>query len=147
VFNRKTNRNLSMRSGSLHASTQKVHRSCFPIHFDIRNIYSKFAWKADFLALGVCFPQTKLERWPHLCRVKIMFSLLPTNCVVSATMNSIKCIGNWTPLRICVRSKNTQPYLKVRLIIYRTNADSQWNPVYNAAFHRICCYRNETICR
>ena len=99
--------------------------------------YSKFARKVNFLALGVCFSQTKLERWPHLCCVKIMFTLLPTNCVVSTTTNSIKCVVNWTPLRICVRSKNTQPYLKVRLSIYRTDADSQCNPVYNASFHQI----------
>ena len=33
---------------------------------------------------------------------------------------------------------------KVGLGISRTNADSQWNPVYNA-FHRKFCCRNETI--
>jgi len=71
--------------------------------------YSKFARKVNFLALGVCFSQTKLERWPHLCCVKIMFTLLPTNCVVSTTTNSIKCVVNWTPLRICVRSKIPNP--------------------------------------
>ena len=32
----------------------------------------------------------------------------------------------------------------VGLDIFRTNADAQWNPVYNA-FHRICCCANETI--
>jgi len=36
--------------------------------------------------------------------------------------------------------------LKVGLGISRTNADSQWNPVYNA-FHRIFCCGNQTICR
>ena len=30
--------------------------------------------------------------------------------------------------------------------ISRTNADSQWNPVYNA-FHRFVCCENETIRR
>ena len=34
--------------------------------------------------------------------------------------------------------------LKVRLGISRTNADSQWNLVYNV-FHRIFCCGNETI--
>ena len=36
--------------------------------------------------------------------------------------------------------------LKVGLGISRTNADSQWNPVYNA-FHRFFCCANETIRR
>ena len=36
--------------------------------------------------------------------------------------------------------------IKVGLGISRTNADSQWNPVYNA-FHQIFCCGNETICR
>ena len=30
-----------------------------------------------------------------------------------------------------VRSRNTQPHLKVGLGISRTNADSHWNPLYN----------------
>jgi len=36
--------------------------------------------------------------------------------------------------------------IKVGLGISRTNADPQWNPVYNA-FHRIFCHGNETIRR
>jgi len=36
--------------------------------------------------------------------------------------------------------------IKVRLGISRTNADSQWNPVYNT-FHRIFCCGNEMIRR
>jgi len=40
--------------------------------------------------------------------------------------------------------KNTQLHLKVG--ISQTNADSQWNPVYNA-FHRFFCCGNETIRR
>jgi len=42
--------------------------------------------------------------------------------------------------------KNTQPHLKVGLGISRTNADSEWNPVYNT-FPRICWCGNETFCR
>jgi len=48
----------------------------------------------------------------------------------------------WLNLRILVEilwrhdMKNTQPHLEVGLGISRMNADSQWNPVYNA-FHRI----------
>jgi len=36
--------------------------------------------------------------------------------------------------------------VKVWLGFSRTNADSQWNPVYDA-FHRIFCFGNETIRR
>jgi len=36
--------------------------------------------------------------------------------------------------------------IKVGLGISRTNADSQWNPVYNV-FHRNFCYGNETVRR
>jgi len=43
-----------------------------------------------------------------------------------------------------VRSPSSKVYIKVGLGISRTNADSQWNPVYNA-FHRIFCCGNETI--
>ena len=37
-------------------------------------------------------------------------------------------------------------FFKVGLGIFRTNADSQWNPVYNV-FHRNFCCGNETIRR
>jgi len=53
-----------------------------------------------------------LEHWLQVCQVKITFTLLPTNCFVSATMNSIKCLVNWTLLTICICSKNYQPHLK-----------------------------------
>ena len=73
----------------------------------------------------------------------------------------MKCVVNWILLRIRVRSRNTQPHLKVGLVISRTNedsqckvglgisrtnADSQWNPVLNA-FHQIFGCANETIPR
>ena len=53
-----------------------------------------------------------LEGWPHVCCVKIAFTLLSTNRVVSTTTNSMQCVVNWIPLRICVHSRNTQPHLK-----------------------------------
>ena len=42
-------------------------------------------------------PADMLERWLHVCcvRVKITFTIIPTNCFVSTTMNSIKCPVNW----------------------------------------------------
>jgi len=56
-----------------------------------------------------------LERWPQVCRVKItkkMFKELPTNRFVPTTKNSMKCVVNWIPLRIRIRSRNYQPHLK-----------------------------------
>jgi len=56
-----------------------------------------------------------LERWPQVCRVKIAVKELPTNRFVCTTKKSMKYIVNWIPLRIRVRSRNTQPHLKVGL--------------------------------
>ena len=85
-----------------------------PLHSDIRNIYQfEFARKNNLIALGVCFPQPAQQRWPQVCRVKITFTKLPTNRFVSTTKNSMKCVGNWIPLRIRIRSRNTQPHLKM----------------------------------
>jgi len=111
--------------------------------------YTKFGWENKMPLLGVCLPQPQAARVLAAgCRVKITFTLWPTNCFVSTTTNSIKCVVNWNPLRFRVRSRNTQPHLKVGLVISRTNAltDSQWNPVYKA-FHRIFSCGNDTIRR
>jgi len=48
-------------------------------------------------------------------------------------------------LQLSAQSLRPFPF-KVGLGISRTNADSQWNPVYNA-FHRNFCCGNETIRR
>jgi len=42
--------------------------------------------------------------------------------------------------------RSSRVFIKVGLGICRTNADSQWNLVYNA-FHRNFCRENETICQ
>jgi len=110
---RSKNRSLALRSGFLFASTQKVHRprAQFPLQFEI-GTYSKFAWKNNFLPSDVYFPQPcSVERWLQICRVKITFTVLPTNCFVSTTKSSIKCTVNWIPLRICVYSRNIRLYL------------------------------------
>ena len=52
-----------------------------------------------------------LERWPQVCRVEITFTKLPTNRCVSTTKLSVKYVENWIPLRIRIRSRNTQPHL------------------------------------
>ena len=97
----------------------KVQKLCTDIDLSLLYIlilgtYSKFARKNNFLALGVCFPAL-LERWPQVCRVKITFTKLLTNRFVSTTKKSMKCVLNWIPLRIRVRSRNTQPHLKLIL--------------------------------
>jgi len=104
--------------------------------------YSRFVRKNKMLALGVCLPQSR--RATQVYHVKITCELLLPICFVSTTTNSMKCLVNWIPMNAHVRFENTQPCLKVGLGISRTNADSQWNPVYNA-FHRIFCCGNESI--
>ena len=52
-----------------------------------------------------------MERWPHICHVKITFALfLPTNRLVSTTSNSTKYLVYWIPIHVC--SRNAQPLLK-----------------------------------
>jgi len=54
--------------------------------------------------------------------------------------------GNTKKLGIVDGQSAIRPKLKVGLGICRTNADFQWNTVYNV-FHRIFCCGNETIRR
>jgi len=49
-----------------------------------------------------------LRRWPHVCHVKIIFTILLTNWLASTTTNSMKCLVNCIPLRICFRFRNAQ---------------------------------------
>jgi len=60
------------------------------------------------LALNVCLPQpySRVVR-----RVKIKFTVLPTHRFVFTTVNSMKYVENWIPLRILVDSRNTQPHI------------------------------------
>jgi len=48
----------------------------------------------------------------------------------------------WYPHGEYIFFCNLRVFIKMGLGISRTNADSQWNPVYNA-FHRIFCCGNE----
>ena len=100
VFFRKS----PVRSGSLFTSTTTVHRP--PLQFDTRNIQQIYKEKYE-KALGVCFPQPCSK----VCRVKIPFTVPPTHCYVSTTKISKKCVVNWIPLKIRVRSRNTQTHL------------------------------------
>ena len=77
--------------------------------------YSKFARKKKFPSARRLLSAALLERWPQVCRVKITCTKLPTtrNSFVSTTKTSIKWVVNWIPLRIRVRSRNTQPQFDV----------------------------------
>jgi len=48
--------------------------------------YGKFVWKTNCW----CSASAMLERWPHVCRVKITFGLLSKNRFVSTIPNSMK---------------------------------------------------------
>ena len=95
----------------------QVPKKCTDLDMDLLYIlimgtYSKFARKKNFLSARRLLSAALLERWPQICRVKITFKALPTNRFVSTTKNWMKCVVNWIPLRIRVRSRNTQPHLK-----------------------------------
>ena len=102
-----------LRCGSPNASPKVVHRprSQSPLHFDNRSIW-QIRSKKSFPSARRLLSAALLERWPHVCRVKTTFIVLPTNRFVSTSINSMKYVVNWIPLRICVRSRNTQPHLK-----------------------------------
>ena len=82
----------------------QIRPHCF-LHVGIRNIH-----QIRMVDLNVCarrlLPANMLERWPHVCCVKITFELLPTSWFDStqSTRNSMKCPVNWILVRICVCS-------------------------------------------
>jgi len=85
---------------------------CKDLDFVFLNIlkmgtYSKCARECNFQNYFArrSLPADVLEPWSQVCRIKITFTLPPTDRFVSATMNSMKCLVNWIPLRICVRGK------------------------------------------
>ena len=49
----------------------------------------------------------------------LTFGLLPTNFLVSAKTNSMKCFVNWVPLNTHVRSQKTKPYLTSSTFMFR----------------------------
>ena len=55
-------------------------------------------------------PTVMPERWPQVCRIKILFGLLPNNWFFFTT-NSMKCVVNWIPLNTRVRLTQTHPNL------------------------------------
>jgi len=101
---RSKNWNLALRSGrSLFESTQKSAKTWITV--------SSTFWHWEHMANSVVFfffnaghllSAVLAERWPQVCRVKITCTLLLTNCFVSTTTNSMKCLVNWISLRIQV---------------------------------------------
>ena len=72
-----------------------MHRNCHrprsnSLHFDIEKI-----WRTCTPKQNVRHPADILERWTHVCCFKITITLLPKNCFVSTTTNSMKCLVNW----------------------------------------------------
>ena len=91
----------------------------------ILGTYSKFARINNFLALGICFPEALLERWPQVCRVKITCTKLPTNRFVSTTKIWMKYVVNWIPLRIRVRSRNLKIQFSCKSYPVDTNCSTK----------------------
>ena len=87
---------------------------------------SKRCMSVSFMKISACWLLHRLIKFNKICREKRPAKPRPN-------LRTSFCRGDL---------KNTQPHLKVGLGIFRTNADSQWNPVYNV-FHRFC--GNETI--
>ena len=52
----------------------------------------RLAWRMRLLAAAM------LERWPHVCRVKITFTFLPTICFDPTSTISMKYLENWVSL-------------------------------------------------
>ena len=105
------NRNLVLRSDSLCASTQKVHRprSQSPVHLDITGTLGKFAGKNNFRPVFASRRHaralaTGLPRQDHLYNTTDESFRFHNN-------NSMKCLIHLIPLRIRVHSRNTQPHL------------------------------------
>jgi len=87
----------------------------------ILGTYSKFARKNNFLALGVCSPQPCSSAGRRFAASRSSLQNY-RRIVCFLNKNSMKCVVNWIPLRICVRSTNTQPHLKP----YGTTFEHGW---------------------
>jgi len=73
--------------------------------------YSKFSRKKKFLALGVCFPQPCSSAGRRFAASRSRVQNYRQIVSLPQQQNSMKCVVNWIPLRIRVRSRNTQTHL------------------------------------
>jgi len=115
-----------------YASTLKLHRprSQSRLHFDMGNPWQIHLEKY-FTSTRRLLPADMLERWPQICRVRLPFILLTTNCFVCTTANSMKCLVNWIPLRIRVRLTNTQPHLVIFRMRFISNRGDYGQDCYD----------------
>jgi len=82
----------------------------------ISGTYSEFAQKIYFPVLGVCFPQpcSSAGRMFAVSKSHLQYYWR----IIS--LNSMKCVVNWIPLRIRVRSRNpTPPNSRLRIFLLR----------------------------
>ena len=119
----------------------QVLKLCTDLDLDLLYILilgtcSKFALKNNVIAPGVCFLQT-CQRWPQVCRVKITCVVLLTNRFVSTTKKSMKCNVKWIPLRIRIRSRNTQPHLRSCLLMACSQHDDWMSDAGRLGHHEV----------
>ena len=68
----------------------------------------KYSTISKWIASARCLlPAAMLERWLHVCRVKIMFALLPNYSIVSTKTNSMKGFVKLIQVKMLVRSDHT----------------------------------------
>ena len=83
----------------------------------ILGTYSKFARKNNFLALGVCFPQPCSSAGRRFAASRSRLQTYRRNFICT-TKNSMECVVKWIPLRISVRSRNTQYHLNLTFFFH-----------------------------
>ena len=77
----------------------------------ISGTYSKLNLKNDFLALSVCIRSPARALAASLPRQDHVYKTTDESFRFT-TKKSMKCVVNWIPLRIHVRSRSTQPHLE-----------------------------------
>ena len=87
-------------------------------YFQIINVLqNRCVWMVSILSLCSfpthVFPVLSVRKRLCILCVPPKFNNLPSNRFVSTTKISMKYVVIWIPLRIRVRSRNTQPHLKV----------------------------------
>jgi len=108
-FARKFFWNLALCSVSLFASTKKVHRpgSLSPLHFDIENM-EQIHLGTEFSSARRLLSAARLERWPQVCHIKIIFIELTTNrFIFTKKFVEMRCKLNFTEIpRLCEKCPN-----------------------------------------
>jgi len=86
----------------------KLEKISLALIYIITELYAIF-FHMKFRSIAPIAPAPAL----YQMALAITCTVLPTNCFVSTTVTkiSMKCVVNWIPLRIRVRSRNAQPHL------------------------------------